>query len=271
MNRIVLAGLLAVITALPLTAQQRAAETEQEKLGARQFNQAIAAYSAGNYEESIPLFIAADTLIGETDLVDWTKLRFALGTAFLETGKPNLALGYFQWVAERDSSYPFIYLQIAESARTGGKRTEALDYYRKALSRARPADQAMILGRIGELELAAGRLQAALGALNRAIKLTPAVGYFLMRGQLYDRLAQRVDHAQDEEFDYERAIRRKELTEEQMEQATELRRKALEDYRSAERDAKLADTCANLIARSEVILENNAQVISEIKFQRENN
>ncbi len=267
-----LAALLVAFFSLPLAAQQKkVAQTEQEKLGARQFNQAIEAYGAGNYEQCIPLFIAADSLLGESGLIERTKLRFALGTAFLKTGKPARALEHFQWVAARDSAYPFIHLQLAESARAADKRSEAVGFYRRALKNAKPAAQATILGRIGELELKAGRLKSALNALNQAINITPASGYYLMRGQLYDRLAQRIDHAQDEEYDYERAIHSQEITEEQLEKGSELRRLALEDYRHAVRDEKLASACAALIERSEIILENNAQVISEIRFQRENN
>ncbi len=265
------AALLVAFIALPLSGQQKkVAQSEQEKLGARQFNTAIEAYGAGNYEQCIPLFIAADSLLGESGLIERTKLRFALGTALLKTGKPARALEYFQSVAEADSAYPFIHLQLAESARAAGKRSAAVGFYRRALKNAKPAAQATILGRIGELELKAGRVRSALKALNQAIAITPASGYYLMRGQLYDRLAQRIDHAQDEKYDYESAIRDGKITEEQLEQGSKLRRLALEDYRSAARDKKLASACAALIERSEIILENNAQVISEIRFQREN-
>ncbi len=263
--------LVALISFLPLSAQQKkVAQSEQEKLGARQFNQAIEAYGAGDFEKCIPLFTAADSLIGESGLIDRVKLRFALGNSYMKTGKSAQALEFFQWVAAQDSAYPFIHLQLAESARAADQRSAAVAYYQRALNDAKPADQATILGRIGELELKAGRLKSALKALNRAIKITPASSYYLMRGRVYDRLAQTVDHAQDEKYDYEAAISGKDITEEQLEQASELRRKALEDYRSAARDAKLAPSCESLIERSQIILENNAQVISEIHFQREN-
>jgi tetratricopeptide (TPR) repeat protein len=274
MNRIfgtVGAALLIALISLPLAAQQKkVAKTDQEKLGARQFNEAIKAYSAGNHEQCIPLFIAADSLIGATGLIDRVKLRFALGNSYLETGKPAQALELFQWVSAQDSAYPFIHIQLAESAQAAGKRPEAVAYYQNALNGAKPADQATILGRIGELEFKAGRIKSALKALNGAIEITPASNYYLMRGQVYDRLAQRADHAQDAKYDVEAAIHSKELTEELLEQASELRRKALEDYRSAARDPKLAPACESLIERSEIIIENNAQVISEIRFQREN-
>lgn len=267
----VAAILLVALISLPLAAQQKkVAQTDQEKLGARQFNQAIEAYSAKNYEQCLPLFIAADSLIGETGLIDRTKLRFALGKSYLETGKPAEALEMFQWVAAADSAYPFIQIQLAQSASAAGQRPEAVAYYKRALVDAKPAEQATILGRISKLELKAGRIKSALKALNNAIKITPASQYFLMRGQIFDRLAQPGDHAQDEKYDYEAAIHDEEITEEQLEQASELRRKALEDYRSAARDPKLAPACASLIERSAIILENNTQVISEIRFQREN-
>lgn len=264
--------LLAALISLPLYGQQKkVARTEQEKLGARQFNTAIEAYGAEDFEQCIPLFIAADSLIGNSGLIDRTKLRFALGGAYMKTGNPARALEHFQWVAAQDSLYPFIHFQLAQSARAAGKLAEAVVYYRRALDDAKPAEQATILGRIGELELKAGRLKSALKALRLAIDISPNSGYYLMRGRLYDRLAQRIDHAQDEKYDYESAIRSGEITEEQLQRASELRRQALENYTSAAQDQKLASACAALIERSEIILENNAQVISEIIFQREDN
>ena len=262
---------LAVVLACPLAAQKKVAETEQEKLGAGHFNEAIAAYSAGDYEKCIPLFVSADSLIGETELVDRSKLRFALGTAYLESGKAADALKCFKLVAEQDPGYEGIQLQMAEAARKAGKRSEALGFYRAALESATPAGQPVILGRIGELELDSGRYQTALEALNGAIEVKPATTYYLLRGQVYDKLAQKLDHAEDDKFDFEKAIRRKEITEEQITQANELRNKALEDYRNAARDESLAAACARFIERSEVILENNNQVISEIRFQADNN
>jgi len=250
--------------------QNPGVRSEREKLGAEHFNQAIVAFRAGDYQKSVPLFLSADTLIGDSKLVDRVKLRFALGTAFLETGHAEAAYGYFQWVAIQDSTYPYLQLQMAESARKAGQRDEALKFYHKALLQAKPSEQAAIQARIGELELAAGRLDQALEILDQAISLSPASDYHLLRGQIYDKLAQRIDHAEDESFDYDDAIRKGELTEEVMRGATDLREKALADYEAAARDTKLSAAAGKLVERSNVILENNRQVISEIRYQREN-
>ena len=266
------AVLFLLMTALAASAfgQGKALSSEREKIGAENFNQAIAAFSAGDYQKCISLFLAADTLIGDSKLVDRVKLRFALGISFLETSHAEAAYGYFQWVEMQDSAYPYLQLQLAESARLAGQPEAALHYYDKALQQAKPTEQGAILARIGELEMAAGRLPLALENLDKAISLSPTAGFFYLRGQVYDKLAQRLDRAEDESVDYEAAIKKGEFTEEVMRQATELREKALADYQAAVRDPKLTTACNKLIERSQVILENNRQVISEIRYQREN-
>src|SRR3972149_3830044 len=111
MTRIALFSLLLGLAAV-LNAQKRAS-TEVEKLGAARFNEAIKAFSENDYAKSIPLFTVADSLIGSTELVDRLKLRFALGTCYLETGQPGKALEYFEWVAGRGSTYPYVYFHAA--------------------------------------------------------------------------------------------------------------------------------------------------------------
>lgn len=254
-----------LFTAVALEAQA-VAKTEHEKLGAEKFNQAIELYSAGQYEESLPLLRAADSLIGDTELVDRVKLRFALGRACQETGKPEAALSYFEWVAGRDSTYPLIFYQAAESAIAAGKLPRALELYRRSLKSVDDNRQALILGKMARIELDRGRLNEALELVNYAINLVPQGAFFIMRGQIYDRRAQALDHAQDQEFDYEAAIRNSSLTQAEMEQAIELRQQALEDYQRAAEDSSHAAIARRLIERSEVIIENNRHVISEIEY-----
>jgi len=127
-----------------------------------------------------------------------------------------------------------------------------------------------MLKRTGEMQEKKGQLQAAVETLTRALEITRNGALFLQRGQLYDRLAQAVDHAQDENYDVEGAIKRGVMTVESMERAIELREKALSDYRSAAADASLAATANRFIERSEIILQNNRVVISEINYQKSN-
>ena len=253
-----------------LIAQKRVAETEAEKEGAKNYNEAIEAYSAGDYARCIPLLLAADSLIGETDLVDRVKLRFALGMAYLRTDQPAPALEQFEWVASRDSLYPYLYLQAAESARLLKQTEKSHKYYAKALETANDTEKAIILGKIARIEMDRGRLRSALKHVNQAISMSRGSSYYLLRGQIVDRLAQRLDRAEDDNFNYEDAIRDGRITEGKMLEATELRESALADYQIAAEDEKLAATCQKLIERSKIIIENNRQVISEIIYLREN-
>jgi len=267
MRMVVLTILLSVVSTL--TAQQQP-KTEQEREGAKIYNQAVEKFSAGEYAASIPLFLTADSLIGATLLVDRLQLRYALGVAHLKTSEPDRALEYFEWVAAQDSTYPYIYLQAAESAQSAKQPAKALKYYRKALESAQDAEKPVILSNIGELLFRRGDLDGALKNCNQAIALSPAPGYYLLRGRIYDKLAGRIDHADESTFDFEEAIRNHSLTEEQMLEAVDLRQKALDDYRLASRDEKLAQTAKMHTERSNAILENNRAIISEIRYQREN-
>lgn len=269
MRRLVLVILLLGFTST-LIAQKRVAETEVEKEGATNFNEAIKAYSAGDYAKSIPLFLATDSLIGETDLVDRVKLRFALGMAYLKIDQPQAALELFEWVAGQDSLYPYVYLQAAECALLLKQTDKSLKYYAKTLETANDSEKAIILGKIVKIEMGRGRLQTALKSLNQAISLARRSSYYLLRGQIVDRLAQRLDNAEEDNFNYEEAIRDGRITEEKMLEATELRESALANYEIAAEDEKLAEACRKLIERSKIIIENNRQVISEIIYLREN-
>lgn len=268
MTRTVLVSLL-IGLATVLNAQKQAT-TEIEKLGADKFNEAIKAYAANDYAKSILLFTVADSLIGSTELVDRVKLRFALGTCYLETGQPGKALEYFEWVAGRDSTYPYVYFQAGESALKEGQSGKALQYFRKALPAAGQDQRPIILGRVGELELKAGRAQAALKALDEGIFISKAANLYLLRGQALDALAQPIDKAEDNNFSYEKAIQDGKITEELMNEAIKLRERALDDYEAAAENPKLAAACDKLIKRSNIILENNRKVVSEIRYQREN-
>ncbi|MEA1997082.1 MAG: hypothetical protein U9N45_05560, partial [Gemmatimonadota bacterium] len=244
--------------------------TKSEREGAKIFNQASEAFAAGEYEKAIPHFLSADSLIGESGLVDRLKLRYALGVSCLKTGRPDKALLFFEWVAIEDTSYPYIHFQAAESAFLSGKKTLALTFYRKALPSAKKAERPVILYKIGRLLFERGHFKGALESCNQAIALSRAANFYLFRGKIFDRLAQRIDHAETEDFNFEQAIRDGTLTEEKILEAVELRRKALADYEAAAQDKKLSNTAKKLIERSAVILENNQQIISEIHYLREN-
>ncbi len=245
-------------------------KSESERRGAESYNKAVEAFSAGDFSASIPFFLAADSLIGDRSVLDRNKLRFALGAAYLKTGKPSQALEWFIRVASSDSTYPYVQLQAAESARLAGQTDQALKFYQKAAAQAPDKEKIPMLKRTGEMQEKKGQLQAAVETLTRALEITRNGALFLQRGQLYDRLAQAVDHAQDENYDVEGAIKRGVMTVESMERAIELREKALSDYRSAAADASLAATANRFIERSEIILQNNRVVISEINYQKSN-
>jgi len=253
-----------------LTAQKRVAETEVEKEGAKNYNEAIEAYSAGDYARCIPLLLAADSLIGESELIDRVKLRFALGMAYLQTEQPAPAFEQFEWVAGKDSTYPYVNYQAAESAQLLKQTDKALEYYARAIQTAKDGEKAIILGKMAQIEISRGRLQLAFKRVNQAISLTSGSSYYLLRGQIVDRMARQLDRAEDDNFNYEDAIRSGRITEEKMLEATDLREKALTDYEIAAEDEKLAATCQKLIERSKIIIENNRQVISEIIYLREN-
>ena len=253
-----------------LMAQKRVAETAAEKEGAKNYNEAIEAYSAGDHIKCIPLFLAADSLIGETDLIDRVKLRFTIGMAYLKTDQPGPALEQFEWVASRDSLYSYVYYRAAESTRLLKQTDKSLKYYAKTLETANDNEKTIILGKIARIEMGRGRLRTALKSVNQAISLSRGSSYYLLRGQIVDRLAQRLDRAEDDNFNYEDAIRDGRIIEEKMLEATELRESALADYQIAAEDKKLAATCQKLIERSKIIIENNRQVISEILYIREN-
>jgi tetratricopeptide (TPR) repeat protein len=261
------AVLLCSNSALP---QKLIPKNENERRGAESYNKAVEAFSAGDFAASIPLFLAADSLIGEKSMLDRNKLRFALGAAYLKTGKPAQALEWFVRVASSDSTYPYVHLQAAESSRLAGNTDQALKFYQKAAAQAPDREKIPMLKRIGEIQEKKGQIQAAIVTLTRALGIAQGGSLFLQRGQLYDRLAQAIDHAQDENFDIEGTIKRGEITVEKMERAIDLREQALADYRSAAADASLATTADRFIERSEIILQNNRVVISEINYQKSN-
>jgi len=269
MRRLALIFLLLGFTSFSV-AQKRVAETEVEKEGAKNYNEATEAYAAGDYSRCIPLFSAADSLIGETGLIDRVKLRFALGMAYIKTNQPAAALEQFEWVAGKDSTYPYVFYQAAESAKLLKETDKSLKYYAKALETADDNEKAIILGKMARMEMDRGRLEPGLKHANQAISLSGASIYYLIRGQIVDRMAQRIDRAEDNNFNYEEAIRDGRITEEKMLEATELRESAMADYEIAAEDPKLAASCQKLIKRNEVIIENNRQVISEIIYLREN-
>lgn len=261
------AVLICSSSALP---QKLIPKNENERRGAESYNKAIEAFSAGDYPASIQFFLVADSLIGGTNLLDRNKLRFALGSAYLKTGKAAQALEWFSRVASADSTYPYVQLQAAESARLAGNADQALKFYLKAAAQAPDKEKTPMLKRIGEVQAKKGQIQAAVETLSRALGIAQDGALFLQRGQLYDRLAQAIDHAQDENYDVEGAIKRGEITVENMERAIELREKALADYRSAAGETSLAATANRFIERSEIILQNDRVVISEINYQKSN-
>ena len=269
MTRLILVFLLLGFASLSV-AQKRVAETETEKEGAKNYNQAIEAYSTGDYAKCIPLFSVADSLIGETGLVDRIKLRFALGMAYIKTDQPAAALEQFEWVAGKDSTYPYVFYQAAESARLLKQPDKSVKYYGRSLETANDQNKAIILGKMARIEMGQGRLKPALTQINQAISLSGVSSYYLLRGQIVDRIAQLLDRAENDSFNYEEAIRNSRITEEKMLEATELRESALADYEIAAEDEKLAATCQKLIERNKIIIENNRQVISEIIYLREN-
>lgn len=244
--------------------------TQKERRGAESYNKGSELFSAGNYAQSLPLLLAADSLIGETALVDKLKLHYALGICYLKTNKPAPALQYFEWVAEKDSSYPYIYLQAAESAREAKNRDKAIKYYQKSLVKVKEEQKPIILKNISELLLQSKDFEGALNACNQAIKKSSKPNYFLLRGQIYDALAEKIDHAGEKDFNSDDAIKEGTLTEEKMLQAIELRQKALDDYTTAAEDSEIARDANKFIERSLAIIKNDQEMISEIRYLKEN-
>jgi tetratricopeptide (TPR) repeat protein len=263
---VILTALLISVSSAP--AQKITPKTESERLGAESYNKAVKAFSAGEFAASIPWFLAADSLIGEKGIIPRSKLRFALATAYLSNRQPAQALEWYSKVAAEDPSYPEVQYQTAESARLAGQADQALKYYGLALPQAEETQKLLILQRTGELLEKKNDLKGALDAYNKALAIRSEPKYRLLRGQIYDRLAQTVDHAQDENFDVDAAVKNGALTESKMQQALELREKALADYQAAAADPALSANAGRLIERSEAILKNDRLVLGEIINQK---
>ncbi|MBN2290758.1 MAG: hypothetical protein JXQ83_15595 [Candidatus Glassbacteria bacterium] len=259
-----------LILTFSLLAAGQPPKAETERRGAIAYNQGSEAFSAGDYTRSIPLLLAADSLIGESEQVDRLKLRFTIGLAYLKSSQPSRALEFFEWVAGQDSSYPYIHLQLAAGARQAGQPAKALEHYRAGLAGAPEAQKPVILAHIADLLEKRRDLQGALKAYDQAILLNQAAEYHFRRGLLYNRLADPLDHAEDETYDFEEAVTSGLLTEEILLKATGLREKALADFRRAAEDGKLAERAARMVERTEILIRNNQTVISEIHYLREN-
>ena len=267
--------LLYLTTALSLAFGSLAAQQPQknnfEREGAIAYNKGSEYYSAGNFAESIPYLLAADSLIGDSLESDRRlKLRFTIGRAYLKSDRPEKALEYFEWVAGRDSSHPYIYLQLATTARKAGKPAEAMKYYKSALPRAVDSQKPAILIHIAALLEKRKNWKGALATYNQAVALDPQAEYYYRRGIVFNRLAAPLDHADDEGFDFEEAVNSGELTEKALLRANQLREKALADFRLAAQSAELVEEAARMIERTEVMINNNQMVISEIHYLRKN-
>lgn len=261
---------LAVLFSAALTLEaQLQVQTESEREGAKAYNSGVEAFSAGKYDQSLPFFLLADSLLVRSKLIDRTKLRYTIGVAYLKSKKPGPALKMFEFVISADSTYPNVYLLSAQCAREDGELNKAEIYYCQALIRAENDQKPVILNHIGELLLKRGDLKGALKTYDEAIALSPIARYFLLRGQIYSRMADPLDHANNENFDFEKAINEGKITQEQMEKAIELREKALADFKDAAEDDSLAAQAQELIERTEIIIENNHMVISEIQYLKE--
>ena len=266
--------LVYLVSALSLTASILTADelskARLEREGAIAFNKGSEAFSAGRFAESIPFLLAADSLIGESERVDRLKLRFTLGLAYLKSEQPAEALEFFEWGAEQDSAYPYIHLQLATSARKSGNNARALEYYRASLAGALDSQKPVILVHIASLLEKRKELNKALKAYSQAIVLNSLPEYHYRRGLLYNRLAEPLDHAGDENFEFEEAINSGVLTEEALLKAIDLRQNALADFRLAAKQSELAEVAAKMIERTEILIKNNRTVISEIHYLRQN-
>ena len=253
-----------------VVAAQEAEKVNLEREGAIAFNEGSQAYSAGKYAESIPLLLTADSLIGDSPKVDRLKLRFTIGLAYLKNEQPKEAIEFFQWVAGQDSSYPFIQLQLGEAYRKSGNSSEALLHYRTGLDQTPDSQKPVVLAHIAALLEKRKDWNGALNAYNQAIALDPLPGYHIRRGLLYNRLAAPIDHAEDNDYDFEEAVTSGRLTEEELLKAIGLREKALADFRLAAEDKGLADAAARLIERTDIMIKNDQTVIAEIHYIRNN-
>jgi len=246
------------------------AKAKLEREGAIAYNKGSEAYSAGRFAESIPFLLAADSLIGAGGRVDRLKLRFTIGLAYLKSDRPEQAFEFFQWVAGRDSSYPYIHLQLAASARRMGDNTKALQYYRAGLPGAPDSQKPVILAHIANLLEKRKDLKGALKAYEQAIALADLPEYHYRSGILYNRLAELLDHAEDDQLDFEEAIKSGRLTEQALAEANQLHQKALAEFHLAAEDSALAEPAALMIERTEVLIKNNQTIISEIHYLRNN-
>ena len=266
--------LVFLISALSLAASILTADelskARLEREGAIAYNKGSEAFSAGRFAESISFLLAADSLIGESKQVDRTKLRFTIGLAYLKSEQPAEALEFFEWVAEQDSTYPYIHLQLATSAKKAGNNDKALEYYQASLAGAPDSQKPAILVHIANLLEKRKQWNKALNAYSRAIVLNSLPEYHFRRGLLYNRLAEPLDHAGDENLDFEEAINSGVLTEEALIKAIDLRQKALADFRLAAKQSELAEVAAEMIERTEILIKNNRTVISEIHYLRQN-
>jgi tetratricopeptide (TPR) repeat protein len=266
--------LLYLFTVLFLTASMLSADEREkakiEREGAIAFNQGSQAYSAGKYAESIPFLLTADSLIGESAKVDRLKLRFTTGLAYLKNKQPENAIELFQWVAGQDSSYPFIQLQLADAYRKTGNSGKALLHYRAGLDNTPDSQKHVILLHIATLLEKRKDWNGAVKAYSQALALDPLPDYNFRRGLLYNRLAEPIDRAGDDDYDFEEAVTSGRLTEEALLKAIGLREKALADFRLASKSTDLVDAAARMIERTEIMIKNDQTVIAEIHYIRNN-
>ena len=241
-----------------------------EREGVIAYKQGSQAFSAGKFAESLPFLLASDSLIGKSERVDRQDLRYTIGLAYLKSGRPAQALKFFELVAEQDSSYPYIHIQLAASEKGAGKFNSALQHYRHGLAVAPDSQKPVILAHIADLLEKRKDLKGALKAYDQAIALDSSAEYHYRRGLLYNRLSEPLDHAEDQDLDFEEAINSGLLTEQALLEAIRLRQKALADFRLAAKQGSTAEEAARLIEHTEILIKNDQTVISEIHYLRNN-
>ncbi|MEA2064608.1 MAG: hypothetical protein U9P14_12970 [Gemmatimonadota bacterium] len=107
----------AIVLSLAGSLVQAAELSPLVRRGVEAYNQGSKAYEAGRFAESVPLLLLADTLIGGNPRVDRHRLRYKIGLAYLKNDQPVEAYFLFRWIAEQDSTFPYIGRQLESCAR----------------------------------------------------------------------------------------------------------------------------------------------------------
>ena len=257
-----------LLWATATTAQKSAAGAALERRGKIAFNEGSRAFKEGHYQIAADSLIVADSLIGSSGLVNRELLRITIGEAFDKAGESQKALEYYQEVKSSNPAYPYIDIRLARVQTSAGKLASAIESYSEAFKSAEESDRPAILNNIIGLYRKLGNTDSAIKVLGRAISISSDPSFLIQRGTLISRKASEIDHADNDEFDFEAAVRNKTVEPDELKKALELRIKASEDFSNAA--DKGSQNAKELLKREQLLIKNTETLISEIHFLEEN-